>query len=103
MKYMKFPNIKIRVPGFEGSRGQSCCALGIVFEVFLLPADQKSPDVRRAKFRGMRRTFQYAAMTRDERNAAGGRLSSAGFEKAFFFAVYAAAVLLAVKALALGH
>ena len=40
-------------------------------------AGQKHPDARRAKSRGMRRTLQYVAMTKDERNEADGRFSTA--------------------------
>jgi hypothetical protein len=40
-------------------------------------AAQKRPDARHPKSRGMRRTFQYVAVTRDEGNAADGRFSAA--------------------------
>ncbi len=40
-------------------------------------ADSTCPGARLAKSRGMRRTTQYAAVTRDERNAADGRFSTA--------------------------
>ena len=37
---------------------------------FYLEADGKSPDTRHPKSRGMRRIVKYAAVTRDEDNAA---------------------------------
>jgi hypothetical protein len=40
-------------------------------------AEEKCPDARPAKSRGMRRTCEYAAVTRDEQNAADGRFSTA--------------------------
>jgi hypothetical protein len=40
-------------------------------------ADQKHSDARRPKFRGMRCTVEYAAMTRKEGNAADECFSSA--------------------------
>jgi hypothetical protein len=40
-------------------------------------ADQKRPDARHPTFRGVRRTYQYAATTRNKGNAADGRFSSA--------------------------
>jgi len=40
-------------------------------------AGQKYPDTRHAKSQGMRRTVWYAAMTRDELNAADGCFSTA--------------------------
>jgi len=41
-------------------------------EPVLFEADGKSPDTRHPKFRGMRRTYWYAAVTRDEDNAVDG-------------------------------
>jgi len=40
-------------------------------------ADQKCPDARRPKSWGVRRTWMYAATTKDEGNAADGRFSTA--------------------------
>jgi hypothetical protein len=40
-------------------------------------ADGKCPDARLPKFRGMRRTQKYAAVTRNEGNAANGRFPTA--------------------------
>jgi hypothetical protein len=40
-------------------------------------ADGKCPDARLPKSRGMRRTEKYAAVTRDEGNAADGRFPTA--------------------------
>jgi len=40
-------------------------------------ADQKRIDARRPKFRGTKRTQKYAAVTRNEANAADGLFSSA--------------------------
>jgi len=43
----------------------------------ILKAEQKCPDARHLKFGGMRRTWKYAAMTRNEGNVADGHFSSA--------------------------
>jgi hypothetical protein len=40
-------------------------------------ADGKCPDARLPKSRGMKRTYKYAAVTRDEGNAADGRFPTA--------------------------
>jgi hypothetical protein len=47
----------------------------------IVKADQERPDARRPKFRRMRRTIQYAAVRRNEGNAADGRFSSAFYER----------------------
>jgi len=44
---------------------------------YFFQAVEKHPDARRAKSRGMRRTLQYVAMTKDERNEADGCFSTA--------------------------
>ena len=49
----------------------------VIEKVVFLEAGQKHSDARRVKSRGMRRTSRYAAMTRDERNAADGCFSTA--------------------------
>jgi hypothetical protein len=43
----------------------------------VLQAVVKCPDARHPKFQGMRRTEKYAAMTRNEGNAADGLFSTA--------------------------
>ncbi len=43
--------------------------------VIILEVAQKRPDTRRPKFRGVRRTYEYVATTRDEGNAVDGRFS----------------------------
>ena len=45
-----------------------------------LEADGKCPYARLPKSRGMRRTEKYAAVTRDEGNAADGRFPTASVE-----------------------
>jgi len=42
-----------------------------------LEADGKSPGARHPKSRGMRRTYKYAAVTRDEDNTADGGFPTA--------------------------
>jgi hypothetical protein len=49
----------------------------VVEKLVFSQAGQKHPYARRAKSRGMRRTLQYVAMTKDERNAADGCFSTA--------------------------
>ena len=46
------------------------------FKEMLRQVDQKRPDARHPKFRGVRRTVQYVAATKNEGNAADGRFSS---------------------------
>ncbi len=46
-------------------------------EPLLLEADGKYPDIRHPKSRGMRRTWKYAAMTRDEDNIVDGGFPTA--------------------------
>jgi hypothetical protein len=48
-----------------------------VGEPVLLEADGKYPDTRHPKSRGMRRTYWYAAVTRDEDNAVDGGFPTA--------------------------
>jgi hypothetical protein len=57
--------------------GVSSCARQ---EPDFLEADGKCPYARLPKSRGMRRTEKYAAMTRDEDNAADGRFPTASLE-----------------------
>jgi hypothetical protein len=40
-----------------------------------LQVTQKCPDARRPKFQGVRRTWMYAATTKNEGNATDGRFS----------------------------
>jgi hypothetical protein len=45
-------------------------------QISFLQVAQKGPDTRLPKFRGMRRTGKYVAMTRDEGNAVDGLFSA---------------------------
>jgi hypothetical protein len=53
--------------------------LGACLNTICMEAVEKCLDARRTKSRGMRRTYEYAAMTKDECNAADGRFPTASF------------------------
>ena len=61
---------------FPGSRVRGSARFSRMLKKTLIEVAQKRSDTRRPKSRGMRRTVQYVAVTRDEGNAVDGCFSA---------------------------